>query len=193
MAKNTDRELVRRFKRGDRDAFDLLFTRYEHKVLGLMGRILFDQEEVQDVSQEVFVRALRALPGFRGESNFYTWLYRIALNVAKNHTIAKNRRPPFRDIDATDAEELESGDSLRDQADPESLMTRDELFAVIARATRALPDELRHALILRELDRLSYEQIATIMQCPVGTVRSRVYRAREALHKRIRPLLEKDP
>ena len=190
MADDTDRELVRRFKRGDEAAFELLFTRYQHRVLGLIGRHLNDPDEVQDVAQEAFVRAFRAFPRFRGECAFYTWLYRIALNTVRNHVAARNRRPPLCDIDVADAQFMDCGDSLRHDEDPVAALTRDELSSEIAKAMEALPDDLRCAVTLRELDGLSYDQIAAIMQCPVGTVRSRIFRAREAIDRRIRPLLD---
>ena len=191
MAKDNDRELVRRFKRGDRAAFDLLFTRYQHKVLGLIGRHLNDPDEVQDVAQEAFVRAFRALPRFRGESAFYTWLYRIALNTTRNYVAARNRRPPAADIDVAEAQFMDGVASLRDDEDPLSALSRDELSSEIGRAIAALPEDLRSAVTLREMDGLSYDQIAAIMQCPVGTVRSRIFRAREAIDERIRPLLDR--
>lgn len=193
MAKDSDRELVRRFKRGDRAAFDLLFTRYQHRVLGLIGRHLNDPDEVQDVAQEAFVRAFRALPGFRGESAFRTWMYRIALNAARSHMAARRRRPPLSDIDVVDAESMDGLDALRDREDPLSALSRDELSGEIERAIRALPEALRTAVTLRELDGLSYDRIAAIMQCPAGTVRSRIFRAREAIDERIRPLLDRQP
>ncbi len=193
MAKDNDRELVRRFKRGDKAAFELLFTRYQHKVLGLIGRHLDDPDEVQDVAQEAFVRAFRALPKFRGESAFYTWLYRIALNTTRNHVAARSRRPPQTDIDVADAQFMDGVDSLRDDEDPVAALSRDELSNEIGRAIGALPDDLRSAVTLREMDGLSYDQIADIMHCPVGTVRSRIFRAREAIDERIRPLLDPHP
>lgn len=190
MAKDNDRELVRRFKRGDQAAFELLFTRYQHKVLGLIGRHLNDPDEVQDVAQEAFVRAFRALPRFRGESAFYTWLYRIALNTTRNHVAARNRRPPPTDIDVADARFMDGVDTLRDDEDPLAALSRDELSSEIRQAIGALPDDQRSAVTLREIEGLSYDQIAEVMHCPVGTVRSRIFRAREAIDERIRPLLE---
>ena len=193
MAKDNDRELVRRFKRGDQAAFELLFTRYQHKVLGLIGRHLNDPDEVQDVAQEAFVRAFRALPRFRGESAFYTWLYRIALNTTRNFVAARNRRPPPTDIDVTDAQFMDGVDTLRDDEDPLAALSRDELSSEIGQAIGALPEDLRSAVTLREMDGLSYDQIAEVMHCPVGTVRSRIFRAREAIGERIRPLLDRRP
>lgn len=186
---DTDRELVRRFKSGDKLAFELLYTRYQHKVLGLVRRYLRDPDEVQDVAQEAFVKALRGLPRFREESAFYTWLYRIAVNTVKNHIIAAGRRPPDVDIDVEDAQFRDGAHLLRDSDDPAASISRDELSAAIERAMSALPDELRHALALREIDGMTYEQIASLLKCPVGTVRSRIFRARKAIDERIRPLL----
>lgn len=190
QAKNTDQELVRRIKRGDRGAFDLLFVRYQHKILSLVGRFFSDPEEIEDIAQEAFVKAFRALPNFRGESAFYTWLYRIAINTAKNHLAVRSRRPAGVDIDVEDAQLLDGAHALRDGEGPEASLARDQLAAEIERGIADLPDDLRSALALREFDCLSYEQIAAIMECPVGTVRSRIFRARETIDQRIRPLLE---
>lgn len=189
MAKDTDKELVRRVKKGDKLAFDLLFTRYQHKILNLVSRYLRDPQDVEDVAQEAFIKAYRALPRFRGESAFYTWLYRIAINTAKNHLVARSRRPPGIDLDIDDAEFLDGTDVLREGESPESVLARDELSAEIDAALADLPDDLRSAVTLREFDGLTYEQIAEIMDCPVGTVRSRIFRAREAIDQRIEPLL----
>lgn len=186
---DTDLELVRRFKRGDKTAFDLLFARYQHRIFGLIRRYLNDPDEVQDVTQETFVKALRGLSGFREESAFYTWLYRIAVNTVKNHVIAMSRRPPDVDIDVDDAQFKDGAHLLRDSEDPASALARDELSEAIHRAMSALPEELRHALALREIDGLSYEQIAALLECPVGTVRSRIFRARKAIDEQISPLL----
>lgn len=191
QAKNTDQELVRRIKRGDRSAFDLLFVRYQHKILSLVGRFFSDPEEIEDIAQEAFVKAFRALPNFRGESAFYTWLYRIAINTAKNHLAVRSRRPAGVDIDVEDAQLLDGAHALRDGEGPEASLARDQLAAEIERGIAGLPDDLRSALALREFDCLSYEQIAAIMECPVGTVRSRIFRARETIDQRIRPLLER--
>ena len=193
QAKNTDQELVRRVKRGDRSTFDLLFVRYQHKILSLVGRFFSDPEEIEDIAQEAFVKAFRALPSFRGESAFYTWLYRIAINTAKNHLAVKARRPAGVDIDAEDAQLLDGAHALREGEGPEAALARDQLAAEIERGIAELPDDLRNALALREFDGLSYEQIAAIMECPVGTVRSRIFRARETIDRRIRPLLERQP
>jgi RNA polymerase sigma-70 factor (ECF subfamily) len=192
VGKETDKELVRRVQKGDRRAFDLLFSRYQFKIQNLVARYLRDPEDVQDVTQEAFIKAFRALPRFRGESAFYTWLYRIAINTAKNHIVARGRRPPGVDVEVEEAEYFDGGDALRDLENPEASMARDELSAAIDEAIAALPDDLRSAVTLREFDGLTYEQIAEIMECPVGTVRSRIFRAREAIDKRISPLLRPD-
>jgi RNA polymerase sigma-70 factor (ECF subfamily) len=189
VAKDTDKELVRRVKQGDRAAFDLLFSRYQHKILNLVSRYLRDPHDVEDVAQEAFIKAFRALPRFRGESAFYTWLYRIAINTAKNHLVARSRRPPGTDVDVEDAEHFDGTDVLRESESPEAAMARDQLSAEIDQAIADLPDDLRSAVTLREFDGLSYEQIAEIMDCPVGTVRSRIFRARESIDKRIEPFL----
>lgn len=189
VAKETDKELVRRVKKGDKHAFDLLFLRYQHKIVNLVSRYLRDPEEVEDVAQEAFIKAFRALPRFRGDSAFYTWLYRIAINTAKNHLVARSRRPPGTDVDVEDAEFMDGTDALKESESPEAALARDELSEAIDEAIRALPDDLRSAVTLREFDGLSYEQIAEVMDCPVGTVRSRIFRAREAIDKAIQPVL----
>ena len=189
MAQDTDKELVRRVKKGDRAAFDLLFSRYQQKIQHLVARYVRDQEEVLDVTQEAFIKAFRALPKFRGDSQFYTWLYRIAINTAKNHLVARSRRPPAVDVDIADGEQMDGGDYLRDVEDPASSLARDRLRAEIDAAITALPEDLKSAVTLREFEGLSYEEIAAVMGCPVGTVRSRIFRAREAIDDRIRPLL----
>jgi RNA polymerase sigma-70 factor (ECF subfamily) len=180
---------VRRVQKGDRRAFDLLFTRYQHKIHGLVARYVRGSDEIDDVVQEAFIKAYRALPRFRGESAFYTWLYRIAINTAKNYLVARSRRPPDVDVDAGDAEHMDGNEGMRQTENPESNLARDELERAINSAIRALPDDLRSAVTLREFDGLSYEQIAQIMDCPVGTVRSRIFRAREAIDERIRSLI----
>lgn len=182
----TDQELVRRVQKGDKRAFDLLFSRYQGKIFGLVTRYVRDRQEVEDVVQEAFIKAFRALPRFRGDSQFYTWLYRIAINTAKNHLVARARRPPGSDIDADDAESYEP---MRQVENPESELARDQLSKVIHQAIADLPDDLRSAVTLREFDGMSYEQIAEIMECPVGTVRSRIFRARESIDKKIAPLI----
>jgi len=190
LAEDTDKELVKRVQRGDQAAFDLLFARYQSKILNLISRYVRDSEEVRDVAQEAFIKAYRALPRFRGESAFYTWLYRIAINTAKNHLVARSRRPPSADVDIEDADYRDDADNLRDSENPESALSRDQLKAAIDQALIDLPDDLRSALTLREFDGLSYEQIAEILDCPVGTVRSRIFRAREFVDERMQVVLQ---
>jgi RNA polymerase sigma-70 factor (ECF subfamily) len=192
LAKDTDKELVRRVQRGDRRAFDLLFGRYQHKILNLVGRYLRDPQDVEDVTQEAFIKAFKALPRFRGDSAFYTWLYRIAINTAKNHLVARGRRPPAVDVEIEDAEFMDGADQLREGESPEAALARDQLSAAIDRAIAQLPDDLRSAVTLREFDGLSYEQIAQILECPVGTVRSRIFRARESIDRHIAPYLNRE-
>jgi len=189
VPRETDKDLVRRVQRGDRRAFDLLFMRYQHKIHALVGRYVRDLPEIEDVVQEAFIKAYRALPRFRGDSAFYTWLYRIAVNTAKNHLVSRGRRPPDSDLDIDDAEFVETSDALRESTNPENSLARDQLERAIRDALRDLPDDLRSAVTLREFDGLSYEQIAAIMECPVGTVRSRIFRAREAIDQRISHLV----
>jgi RNA polymerase sigma-70 factor (ECF subfamily) len=187
--KNLDQELVKRVQNGEKEAFDILVRKYEHKLANVIGRYIRDSSEVLDVAQEAFIKAYRALPNFRGDSAFYTWLYRIAINTAKNHLVASNRRPPNDDIDAQDAEQFESGSGLKEYATPERMALQSELASTIQAAINDLPEDLRTAIVLRELDGLSYEEIASAMDCPIGTVRSRIFRARDAIDTRIRPLL----
>ena len=190
MTEATDKELVKRVQKGDQAAFDMLFTRYQSKIVNLVSRYIRDSEEVYDVSQEAFIKAYRALPRFRGDSAFYTWLYRIAINTAKNHLVARSRRPPASDVDVADTDYRDDADMLREAEDPESAMARDQLRDVIDKALTDLPDDLRSALTLREFDGLSYEQIAEVLECPVGTVRSRIFRAREFVDQRMQPVLQ---
>lgn len=187
--KATDQILVERVQAGDKSAFDLLVKRYQHKVIGLIGRYVQDQAEALDIAQETFIKAYRALDSFRGESAFYTWLYRIATNTAKNYLVNRSRRPPGTDIDIDDVLQTESESELRDIETPENNLYRDELFSVMASTLEALPEELRVALTLRELEGMSYEEIAEVMDCPIGTVRSRIFRARDAIDKELKPLL----
>ncbi|HJW46109.1 MAG TPA: RNA polymerase sigma factor RpoE [Lysobacter sp.] len=187
-----DQELVRRVQRGDNAAFDALVRKYQHRIVALIGRYIADWSECQDVAQEAFIRAYRALPNFRGDSQFYTWLHRIAVNTAKNHLVAQNRRPPTDDVDAADAEQYDTGTRLRETATPEHELLRQEIELTVMRAVEALPEELRTAITLREVDGLSYEEIAARMDCPIGTVRSRIFRAREAIDSQLRPLLGQD-
>lgn len=192
MAETTDKELVKRVQRGDQAAFDLLFARYQTRIINLVGRYVRDPQEVQDVAQEAFIKAYRALPRFRGDSAFYTWLYRIAINTAKNYLVSRSRRPPAVDVDMEDADQRDDAGLLRDGESPEAALSRDQLQATIHAALADLPDDLRSALTLREFDGLSYEQIAQVLECPVGTVRSRIFRAREFVDQRIRPLMYPD-
>ncbi len=186
---NSDAVLVARVQKGDKKAFDILVRKYQHKLAKLISRYIQDPSDVMDVSQEAFIKAYRALPRFRGDSAFYTWLYRIAINTAKNHLVAKGRRPQSVDIDADEGQRFETIPKLRDNATPERLILRDEIGQVIFQAIEELPDDLRTAITLRELDGLSYEEIAEAMDCPIGTVRSRIFRAREAIDSKLKPLL----
>lgn len=186
----TDKQLVARVQQGDNRAFDLLVLKYQHKILGLISRYIQDSDEMQDVAQEAFIKAYRALPGFRGDSAFYTWLYRIAINTAKNHIVARSRRPPGSDVEVEDAEYYEGGSALRDLENPENALFGEELKAVVEVAIADLPDDLRTAVTLREFDGLSYEDIADVMDCPVGTVRSRIFRAREAIDAKVTAQIE---
>ncbi len=184
-----DIDLVRRVQRGDKRAFDLLVLKYQQKVAGVVSRYLRDQADIQDVVQEAFIKAYRALPKFRGDSAFYTWLYRIAINTAKNFLVSRSRRPPGSDVDAEVAEQLDVGGRLQSRATPEELLMMAEVESAVWDAINALPDELRTAITLREIDGMSYEEIAQAMDCPVGTVRSRIFRARETIDGVIQPLL----
>jgi RNA polymerase sigma-70 factor (ECF subfamily) len=186
----TDQQLVARVQKGDSRAFDMLVLKYQHRIMGLISRYVHDSDEVQDVAQEAFIKAYRALPRFRGDSAFYTWLYRIAINTAKNHLVSRSRRPPGSDVEIEDAEYFEAGDALRTIETPETALFGAELKAVVERAIGELPDDLRTAVTLREFDGLSYEDIADVMDCPVGTVRSRIFRAREAIDKQVREQLD---
>jgi RNA polymerase sigma-70 factor (ECF subfamily) len=186
----TDFELVKRVQKGEKGAFDLLVLKYEHKIVNLVMRYVRDQETALDISQEAFIKAYRALPRFRGDSAFYTWLYRIGINTAKNHLVAMGRRAPTStELDAEEAEGLDSGEQLRDLNTPENQMMSRQVGDTVNQTLLELPEELRTALTLREIEGLSYEEIAAAMQCPVGTVRSRIFRAREAVAEKLRPLL----
>jgi RNA polymerase sigma-70 factor (ECF subfamily) len=186
----SDQELVTRAQAGDKRAFDLLVLKYQQKVAGLIGRYLRDPNEVLDVTQEAFIKAYRALGGFRGDSAFYTWLYRIAINAAKNHLVSMGRRPsPGDNLETEVAEQLESGGRLREMGTPENHLLSEEIARTVQQALEELPDDLRTAIVLRELEGLSYEEIAATMDCPIGTVRSRIFRARDAIDKRLSPLL----
>lgn len=189
MSAGNDKELVARVQRGDKRAFDLLVKKYQHKVFSLISRLVRDPADIADVAQDAFVKAYRALPNFRGDSAFYTWMYRIAVNTAKNHLVSQGRRPPDSDIDASEAEQFSGVDALRDLGSPERLALRDELKQRVDEAINGLPEDLKSAITLREMEGMSYEEIADVLNCPVGTVRSRIFRAREAVDRSIRELL----
>lgn len=186
----SDQQLVERVQQGDKNAFNLLVLKYQNKVMNLIARYVRNQADVADVAQEAFIKAYRALPNFRGESAFYTWLYRIAVNTAKNHLVAQGRRAPANDVDVEEAEYYDGSDALKEFASPERLLMADDIQKVVFDALDSLPEELKMAISLRELDGMSYEEIASVMDCPVGTVRSRIFRAREAIDKKLQPLLE---
>ncbi len=188
--REVDQQLVERVQSGDKRAFDLLVSKYQRKLGRLLSRFIRDPSEVEDVTQEAFIKAYRALPGFRGDSAFYTWLYRIGINTAKNHLVAMGRRAPTStELDAEEAEGVEAGDQLRDLNTPENQMMSRQVGDTVNQTLQELPEELRTAITLREIEGLSYEEIAAVMQCPVGTVRSRIFRAREAVAEKLRPLL----
>ena len=186
-----DQDLVKRVQRGDKTAFDLLVRKYQYKVIKLVSRYVYDPSDAHDVAQEAFIKAYRALPGFRGDSAFYTWLYRIGINTAKNYLIALGRRAPTStDVGAEEAEGYEDADQLRDIDTPESQLLTKEIAETMNETIAELPEELRTAIQLREIEGMSYEDIAQIMNCPIGTVRSRIFRAREAIAEKLRPLLQ---
>jgi RNA polymerase sigma-70 factor, ECF subfamily len=189
-----DQQLVERVQRGDKQAFGLLVSKYQRKLARLLSRMIRDPAEVEDVTQEAFIKAYRALPSFRGDSAFYTWLYRIGINTAKNYLMSQGRRAPTSTpTDSEEAESMEDGDALRDIDTPERLMMTRQIGETVNAAMDALPEELRTAIVLREIEGLSYEEIASVMDCPIGTVRSRIFRAREAISERIRPMLDIAP
>ena len=192
LSQQMDRELVQRVQDGDSAAFDLLVRKYQHRIVALIGRYVADWSECQDVAQEAFLRAYRAIGSFRGDAQFYTWLHRIAVNTAKNHLVASNRRPPTGDIDVADAEQFDSGIRLRDNDTPERELMRQQMEQTVMRAVEALPEELRVAITLREVEGMSYEEIAEKMDCPIGTVRSRIFRARDAIDQQLRPLMDNE-
>ena len=186
----TDQQLVEKVQRGDKKAFDLLVIRYQHKVMHLVSRYVKSSGDVADVTQEAFIKAYRALASFRGDSAFYTWLYRIAVNTAKNYLVSQGRKPPGSDIDAQEADYYVGGEALQDNSTPERALLSNEIETTLFRIVDELPEDLRMAITLREMEGLSYEEIAAVMDCPVGTVRSRIFRAREAIDKVIHPLME---
>ena len=189
--RDVDQQLVERAQGGDKQAFDLLVIKYHRKLGRLLSRFIRDPGEVEDVAQEAFIKAYRALPSFRGDSAFYTWLYRIGINTAKNYLVALGRRAPTTtEFDSDEAESFEDGEQLRDINTPESMLASKEIAATVQKAMEELPDDLRTAIELREIEGLSYEEIASIMNCPIGTVRSRIFRAREAISARLRPLVD---
>ncbi|HEX2200149.1 MAG TPA: RNA polymerase sigma factor RpoE [Burkholderiales bacterium] len=185
-----DRQLVARAQRGDKRAFELLVEKYQRKLARLLSRFIRDPAEVEDVTQEAFIKAYRALPAFRGDSAFYTWLYRIGINTAKNYLMAMGRRAPTStEVEAEEAEGFEEGEQLRDINTPESVLLSNEIARTVNATIESLPEELRRAIQMRELEGMSYEDIAQAMNCPIGTVRSRIFRAREAIAEQLRPLL----
>jgi RNA polymerase sigma-70 factor (ECF subfamily) len=185
-----DQALIERVQKGDKKAFDVLVLKYQNKIIKLVNRYVRDPDEAMDVAQEAFIKAYKAMGRFRGDSAFYTWMYRIAINTAKNHLVASGRRPPSGDIDAQDAEQYEGADGLKEYGTPEHLILRDEIQSTIAKAIDELPEDLKTAITLRELEGMSYEEIAQTMECPIGTVRSRIFRARDAISIKLQPLLK---
>lgn len=184
-----DQLLVERVQKGDKAAFDLLIHKYQHRIVSLVSRYVTDPSEALDVAQEAFIKAYRAIGKFRGDSAFYTWLYRIAINTAKNWLVARNRRPPASDIDAADAEQYDMESRLKERSTPENELLREEIEKTVYDTIAKLPEDLRTAIMLREIEGMSYEEIATTMECPIGTVRSRIFRAREAIDEKLKPLI----
>ncbi|WKJ88667.1 RNA polymerase sigma factor RpoE [Methylomonas montana] len=190
IIEDLDQELVQRVQQGDKSAFDLLVIKYQHKIVHLVNRYVKDPSEAQDVAQDAFIKAYRALGDFRGDSAFYTWLYRIAINTAKNYLLSRSRRHFDYEIDVQDAEQVENAPQLKDIETPENLLMNEQIVAVIKAAIEKLPEEMRVAITLREFEGMSYEEIAEAMDCPIGTVRSRIFRAREAIDQKLNPLLD---
>lgn len=188
--KKADKALVKRVQEGDKRAFDLLVLKYQQKIANVISRYITDQSETLDVAQEAFIKAYRAIGRFRGDSAFYTWLYRIAINTAKNHLVAKGRRPPQTDVDLNDAEQFNVHARLKEDETPEKALLREHIKSTIYRTIEKLPEELKTAISLREFDGMSYEEIAEVMECPIGTVRSRIFRAREAIDQQLEPILD---
>ncbi len=185
-----DQQLVERVQKGDKQAFNLLVTKYQRKIMNLVSRYVSNPGDTADVVQEVFISAYRFLPSFRNDSAFYTWLYRIAVNTAKNYLVSNGRRPPGMDVDIADAEQYDSGDALRDIATPERLLSSEQVRQTVINALQSLPEDLRTVITLREIEGLSYEEIAEVIDCPVGTVRSRIFRAREVIDNRLKAVLQ---
>jgi RNA polymerase sigma-70 factor (ECF subfamily) len=188
-SEDLDQALVLRVQQGDKSAFDLLVIKYQHRIMHLVNRYVKDPSEAQDVAQDTFIKAYRALADFRGESAFYTWLYRIAINTAKNYLLSRSRRHFDNEIDVQDAEQVENAAQLKDMDTPDNLLMNEQIIRVIKDAIEKLPEEMRIAITLREFEGMSYEEIAEAMDCPIGTVRSRIFRAREAIDEKLKPLL----
>jgi len=184
-----DKALVERVQKGDTKAFDLLVRKYQHRILGLIGRMINDWAEAQDVAQEVFLRAYRSIGAFRGDSSFYTWIYRIAVNTSKNHLVSNGRRPSTTDVDTVENEHWSGAERMQEHATPEHELVRQEMERSVISTVEALPEEIRLALTLREMDGLSYEEIAQVMECPIGTVRSRIFRGRDAVDRNLKELM----
>ena len=187
--RDIDQALVERVQKGDKKAFDILVLKYQQRVMNILSRYVRDPSEVQDLAQETFIKAYRALASFRGDSAFYTWVYRIAINTAKNFIVAQGRRPPRDDIEASEAEQFTGADGLREHASPERILLKDEIADMVFSTIGELPEDLKMAITLREIEGLSYEEISETMSCPIGTVRSRIFRARETIDEKLRPLL----
>lgn len=187
--RNIDQALVERVQKGDKKAFDILVLKYQQRVMNILSRYVRDPYEVQDLAQETFIKAYRALATFRGDSAFYTWVYRIAINTAKNFIVAQGRRPPRDDVEASEAEQYSGADGLREHASPERILLKDEIAEMVFSTIGELPEDLKMAITLREIEGLSYEEIAETMSCPIGTVRSRIFRARETIDEKLKPLL----
>lgn len=185
-----DKVLVERVQRGDKAAFNILVQKYQHRIMGLISRYVKQPGDVADVAQETFIKAYKALPRFRGDSAFYTWLYRIAVNTSKNYLVSRSRKAPAYDLDIEEAELYDGSEQLKDNASPERMLLTEELKQVLMDSIQQLPDELRQAITLREMDGLGYEEIALVMDCPIGTVRSRIFRAREAIDKQLAPFID---
>lgn len=187
---NNDKELVKRAQKGDKIAFDALVTKYQYKVVNLVTRFVKDGDEAQDVAQEAFIKAYRGIAKFRGDSAFYTWLYRIAINSAKNYIVSQSRKSPTYAVDIDDAEHMETAAALKEIGTPEGKLLTSEIENTVYKAIKELPEDLKTAITLRELEGMTYEEIANVMECPIGTVRSRIFRARETIDKHLKPLLD---